>query len=99
MELFFVIICTSFRPSFWQGIDCKLFQVPQEHVGHIGGRRHQGQKGVHQVVDRIIFLFYISFRPSFWQGIDCKWFQVPQGHVRHLGGRRHHGQGGVHQVV
>ena len=90
----------SFRPSFWREIDCKWFQVPQGHVGHHGGRRRQGQGGVHQVVDEIIYLScYTSFYPSFWHGIDNKWFQVPQGHVGHHGGRQHQGQGGVLQVV
>ena len=56
---YFLSYYTSFRPSFltvnWLPTnDCKWFQVPQEHVGYHSGRRHQGQGGVHQVVDEII---------------------------------------------
>ena len=97
---FFCHIIYHFGLVFDGKIDCKWLEVPQGHIGHHGGRRRQGQGGVHWVVNEIIFLScYTSFQPSFWQEIDCKWFQVPQGHIGHHGGRRRQGQGGVHHVA
>ena len=52
---------TSFQPSFWLGIDCKWFQVPQGHDGHHGGRQHQLQGGDHQVVHETIFCHIYHF--------------------------------------
>ena len=37
------------------------FQIPQGHVGHHHLRRHQGQGGVHQVVDEIILWSFYHF--------------------------------------
>ena len=44
-----------FSLVFLWGIDLKSFQVPQGH----GGRQHQGQGGVLQVVDEIIYYHFL----------------------------------------
>ena len=98
-EIIFLSCYTSFQPSFWRGIDCKWFHVPQGHVGYHGGRRHQGQGGVLQVVYENIFcnIIHTSFLPIFFTRNRLQMISSTQGYFGHHGGRRHQGQGGVYQ--
>ena len=70
----------------------------QSYGEHHGGRRHQGQGGVHQV-DEIIFYHVLHHFGLVFDKKSIKMILYAQSYGEHHGGCRHQGQGGVHQKV